>query len=247
MLHNDKVSNLKEYERMVKAPVLGQLIQESHNAHIAIREGEQSISAELFRLVRTNLRFLLPAELKSPVLLVTSCINEEGKTYVASNIALSLALLNKKVALVGLDIRKPMLANYFNLSTRGYLTNYLAEEDVKLDEIIVPSGEHKNLDIIPCGAIPPNPSELLQTERVDKLFAELRKHYDYIIVDTAPVTIVSDTYQLDRIADMSIFVSRYKYTSFDMINRINQIIEQKRMHNVVCVLNGVKGSHAGYR
>ena len=247
MLLNDKVSNLKEYERMVKAPVLGQLIQESHNAHIAIREGEQSISAELFRLVRTNLRFMLPAELKSPVLLVTSCINEEGKTYVASNIALSLALLNKKVALVGLDIRKPMLANYFNLSTRGYLTNYLAEEDVKLDEIIVPSGEHKNLDIIPCGAIPPNPSELLQTERVDKLFAELRKHYDYIIVDTAPVTIVSDTYQLDRIADMSIFVSRYKYTSFDMINRINQIIEQKRMHNVVCVLNGVKGSLAGYR
>ena len=118
---------------------------------------------------------------------------------------------------------------------------------MKLDEIIVPSGEHKNLDIIPCGAIPPNPSELLQTERVDKLFAELRKHYDYIIVDTAPVTIVSDTYQLDRIADMSIFVSRYKYTSFDMINRINQIIEQKRMHNVVCVLNGVKGSLAGYR
>jgi capsular exopolysaccharide synthesis family protein len=246
ILLNDKIDDAKEFEKHVNAPLLGQLVQNSRNAHIAIHEGESTVSAELFRLIRTNLRFMIPAETKNPVILVTSCINGDGKSYVSSNTALSLAMLGKKVVLVGLDIRKPMLVTYFGLKTKGHLTDYLAEPDIELDDIIVPSGEHKNLDLIPCGTIPPNPAELLQTERVDKLFAELRKRYDYIIVDTAPVALVSDTYLLDRIADMTIFVCRYKYTPSEMIDYINQMIEQKRMHNVAVVLNGVKGLRAGY-
>lgn len=245
-LMNDKIDDPKEFERRVKAPLLGQLVQNSRNAHIAIHEGESTVSAELFRLIRTNLRFVIPSDVKSPVILVTSCINGDGKSYVSSNTALSLAILGKKVVLVGLDIRKPMLATYFNLNNKGHLTDYLAEPSIELDDIIIPSGEHKNLDLIPCGTIPPNPAELLQTERLDELFAELRQRYDYIIVDTAPVALVSDTYLLDRIADMTIFVSRYKYTPSEMIEYINQVIDQKRMHNVACVLNGVKGSHTGY-
>ena len=246
VLFNDTIDDAKEYERLLHAPVLGQLVENSRKAHIAIHEGESTVSAELFRLIRTNLRFMLPAEKKNPVILVTSCINGEGKSYVSSNTALSLAILGKKVALVGMDIRKPMLALYFNLQQKGHLTDYLAEPDVTLDDIIIPSGEHKNLDLIPCGTIPPNPAELLQTERVETLFAELRKRYDYIIVDTAPVAMVSDTYLLDRIADMTIFVCRYKYTPSEMIEYINQVVEQKRMHNVAGVLNGVKGLRAGY-
>ena len=246
VLLNDKIDDAKEFERRVNAPLLGQLVQNSRNAHIAIHEGESTVSAELFRLIRTNLRFVLPKDAKNPVILVTSCINGDGKSYVSSNTALSLAMLGKKVVLVGLDIRKPMLATYFHLKTKGHLTDYLAEPDVTLDDIIVPSGEHANLDLIPCGTIPPNPSELLQTDRVEQLFAELRKRYDYILVDTAPVALVSDTYLLDRVADMTIFVCRYKYTPSEMIEYINQMIEQKRMHNVACVLNGVKGLRAGY-
>ncbi len=246
VLLNDKIDDAKEFERKINAPMLGQLVQNSRNAHIAIHEGESTVSAELFRLIRANLRFVLPKQTQSPVILVTSCINGDGKSYVSSNTALSLAMLGKKVVLVGLDIRKPMLATYFNLSTKGHLTDYLAEPSVALDDIIVPSGEHANLDLIPCGTIPPNPSELLQTDRVDELFAELRKRYDYIIVDTAPVALVSDTYLLDRIADMTIFVCRYKYTPGEMIDYINQVVEQGRMHNVACVLNGVKGLRAGY-
>ena len=246
VLLNDKIDDPKEFERRIKAPLLGQLVQNSRNAHIAIHEGESTVSAELFRLIRTNLRFVMPKETKSPVILVTSCINGDGKSYVSSNTALSLAILGKKVVLVGLDIRKPMLATYFNLSSKGHLTDYLSEPDVTLDDIIVPSGEHRNLDLIPCGTIPPNPAELLQEERLDELFAELCKRYEYIIVDTAPVALVSDTYLLDRVADMTIFVCRYKYTPSEMIDYINQVIEQKRMHNVACVLNGVKGMRAGY-
>ena len=246
VLFNDKIDDAKEFERRVKAPMLGQLVQNSRNAHIAIHEGESTVSAELFRLLRTNLRFVIPSETQSPVVLVTSCINGDGKSYVATNMALSLAILGKKVVLVGMDIRKPMLATYFGLSTKGHLTDYLAEPEYTMDEIIVPSGEHKNLDLIPCGTVPPNPAELLQTERVDELFARLRKRYDYIIVDTAPVAMVSDTYILDRVADVTIFVSRYKYTPTEMIEYINDVIEHKRMHNVACVLNGVKGLRAGY-
>ena len=246
MIFNDKIDDKKEYESRLKAPVLGALVENSRNAHIAIHEGESTVSAELFRLIRTNLRFVIPAETKSPVILVTSCINGEGKSYVSTNTALSLAILGKKVVLVGLDIRKPMLSVYFNLNTKGHLTDYLAEPDVTIDDIIIPSGEHKNLDLIPCGTIPPNPSELLQNGRLDDLFAELRKRYEYIIVDTAPVEMVSDTFLLDRLADMTIFVCRYKYTPSEMIDRINQLVEQKRMHNVAGVLNGVKGLKAGY-
>ena len=246
VLLNDTIDDAKEFERTIKAPMLGQLVQNSRNAHIAIHEGESTVSAELFRLIRTNLKFVLPAEAKNPVILVTSCINGDGKSYVSSNIALSLAILGKKVVLVGMDIRKPMLATYFGLRDKGHLTDYLAEPSVALDDIIVPSGEHKNLDLIPCGTIPPNPAELLQTERVDSFFAELKKRYDYIIVDTAPVALVSDTFQLDRIADMTLFVCRYKYTPSEMVDYINQIVEQKRMHNIACVLNGIKGLRAGY-
>lgn len=246
ILFNDTIDDVKDFERRIKAPLLGQLVQNSRGKHIAIREGESTVSAELFRQIRTNLRFVLPADKKSPVILVTSCINGDGKSYVSSNTALSLAILGKKVVLVGLDIRKPMIAAYFGLNQKGHLTDYLAEPEITVDDIIVPSGEHKNLDLIPCGTIPPNPAELLQTERVDELFAALRKRYDYIIVDTAPVALVSDTYLLDRVADMTLFVCRYKYTPGEMVDYINNIVDQKRMHNIACVLNGVKNMRAGY-
>ncbi|MBR7153721.1 MAG: polysaccharide biosynthesis tyrosine autokinase [Paludibacteraceae bacterium] len=246
VLFNDTIDDVKDFERRIRVPLLGQLVQNSRNAHIAIHEGESTVSAELFRAVRTSLRYVLPAEVKSPVILVTSCINGDGKSYVSTNTALSLAILGKKVVLVGMDIRKPMLATYFGLSTKGYLTDWLAEPSIAINDIIVPSGEHKNLDLVPCGTVPPNPAELLQTGRVDELFAELRKRYDYIIVDTAPVALVSDTYLLDRVADMTLFVYRYKYTPMEMIDFVNSLAEQKRMHNIACVLNGVKGLRAGY-
>ena len=246
VLFNDTIDDEKEFERRIKAPMLGHLVTNSRNAHIAIHEGESTVSAELFRQIRTNLRYVIPKDVKNPVILVTSCINGDGKSYVASNLALSLAILGKKVALVGLDIRKPMLAVYFNLNSKGHLTDYLADPDTQLDDIIIPSGEHKNMDIIPCGTIPPNPSELLQTDRLDSLFAELRKRYDYVIVDTAPIAMVSDTYLLDRVGDLTLFVCRYKYTPSEMIDYINNVIDQGKMHHVACVLNALSANRAGY-
>ena len=245
-IFDNKIKDIKQYERLVKAPVLGQLIQSRKRSAVVITQTENTASAELFRLLRTNLRFMLPAENKSNVILITSSVNGEGKSFVAINTALSMALLGKRVVLVGLDIRKPTLASYIGLSSTGLLTAYLADSAYELNDIIVPSGLDNNLDVIPAGVVPPNPNELLQNERLDELFVQLRERYDYVFVDSAPVAMVSDTFLLNRVTDMTIYVSRADYTEVEMADYINQMYEQKRLKNIACVLNGVKASAAGY-
>jgi capsular exopolysaccharide synthesis family protein len=235
----------KELEKILKVPFAGVLVKNHHGEHIAVREGENSVSAELFRTLRTNIRFMQPASVQCPVILVTSSINGEGKSYVATNLAISMALLGKKVALLGLDIRKPMLADYLNLPTQGCLTSYLSDESYTLEDAVVASSV-KNLDILPAGIIPPNPSELLQGDRLDILFTELRKRYDCVVVDSAPVALVSDTFLLNRVADMTVYVTRANYTTFDLIDFLNQTHEQQRLPKIVAVLNGVDAKKIGY-
>ena len=243
---NNKISDdSKDLERRTKVPFGGVLVQNHHGEHVAVREGVNSASAELFRLLRTNIHFMLPPNTSNPVILVTSNINGEGKSYVATNLAMSLALLGKKVALVGLDIRKPMLAQYLNLPSQGLLTSYLSDSNYTLEDVIIPS-DTAGLDILPAGIVPPNPNELLMGERLDQLFSELRQRYDYIVVDSAPEALISDTFQLNRVADMTVYVCRARYTTYDLIDFLNNVHEQKRLPNIVTVLNGVKAGKAGY-
>jgi capsular exopolysaccharide synthesis family protein len=245
-LFNNRLSDdSKDLETRTKMPFGGVLVKNHHGEHVAVRDGVNSVSAELFRSLRTNIGFMIPSARKNPIMLVTSSINSEGKSYVATNLAISLSLLKKKVVLVGLDIRKPMLANYLHLPSQGCLTSYLSDDSYTIDDLLVPS-EFENLTVIPAGIVPPNPSELLQSERLDLLFAELRERYDYIIVDSAPVAMVSDTFLLNRIADMTVYVCRARYTTFDLVNFLNQVHEQKRLPNIVTVLNGVEAKKVGY-
>lgn len=243
---NNRISDdARELERRLKIPLGGSLVKNHHGGHIAVREGENSVSAELFRTLRTNLRFMQPKDVKCPVILVTSSVNGEGKSYVATNLAISLTLLGKRVALVGLDIRKPTLAAYMNLPSQGCLTTYIAEDAYTMEDLIVPSGI-ANLDVLPSGVVPPNPSELLQSEKLDQLFVELRQNYDYVIVDSAPVALVGDSYLLHRLVDMTIFVTRANYTAYDLIEFINQTHMQQRLPKMVAVLNGVDAKKIGY-
>ena len=243
---NNQISNdSRELEKRLKIPFAGMLVRNHRGEHVAVREGENSVSAELFRTLRTNIRFMQPVTEKCPVMLVTSSVNGEGKSYVATNLAISLALLGKKVALVGLDIRKPMLATYLNLPSQGCLTSYLSDDAYSLEDTIVPSNI-TNLDILPAGIIPPNPSELLQSERLDILFAELRKQYDYVLIDSAPVALVSDSFLLNRVADMTVYVTRANYTTYELIDFLNQTHEQQRLSKMVAVLNGVDAKEVGY-
>jgi capsular exopolysaccharide synthesis family protein len=243
---NNKISDdSKEFQKLVQLPFGGVLVKNHHGGHIAVRNNVNSASAELFRTLRSNIQFMISSDVTTPVILVTSSINSEGKSYVATNLAISLSLLNKKVALVGLDIRKPMLVQYLNLPNSGCLTSYLVDKSYSIDDLVVKS-EFENLDVLPAGIVPPNPSELLQGKRLDELFEELRKRYDYVIIDSAPVAMVSDTFQLARVSDMTVYVSKANYTTTNLIEFLTQTHREKRLPNIVTVLNGVSYSGKGY-
>ena len=235
---NNRVLTSKDWEARTKMPLLGNLAKDTSGASVVVREGANSTSAELFRTLRTNIGFMLPSKGQSSVLLVTSCVDNEGKSYVATNLAASMAMLGKKVALVGLDLRNPMIANYMHLSSEGCLTSYLSDDTYTLDDVVVPTSI-QNLVALPAGVVPPNPSELLQSERLDLMFTELRQRYDYVIVDTASLGEVSDTFLLNRVADLTLIVARAKYTTYDSVHFLNQTFEQGRLPKMVAVLNSV--------
>ena len=242
---NDEVKDQREFQSVVKAPFLGNVLYMPSDKVVAVDSHNNSAQAELFRTIRTNLRFMLPDK-KSPVLLVTSALNGEGKSYVAINIAASLALLKKKVIVVGLDIRKPTLSQYLHIDFKGHLTSYLLDPTMPLDELIIPSGAVDNLDVMPSGAIPPNPGELIQSPNMERLFNALKERYDYIVVDTSPLYLVSDTFHLDKYGDMTIFVTRANYISREMLPYIQDIYANQKMHNMACILNASTGGKRGY-
>lgn len=242
---NTRVSgNPKDLEKRLKISLAG-VLAKSKGEEVVVRDGNNSIAAELFRTLRTNIRFMQPVDVKCPVVLVTSSVNDEGKSYLATNLAVSMALLGKKVALVGLDLRKPTLAKYLNLPSQGSLIDYLVDKAYTLEDVVVASSV-KSLDVVHAGIVPSNPSELLQSDRLAVLFAELRERYDYVVVDSAPLALVSDTFLLSGMVDMTVCVVRANRTTFDMIEFINKIHEQERLPKMVAVLNGVDAKEVSY-
>jgi len=208
---------------------------------IVVRENSNDIMEETFRSLRTNLGFVMKKSEK--VLLCTSVMPGEGKTFVSTNLAMSMALMGRKVLVVGLDIRKPRLAKLFGLVTGHHgLTTYLAGEDSSdgfLREQIFNSGMHANLDVLPAGLIPPNPGELITSERLDDVFARFREWYDMVIVDTPPVGLVSDTLLLGRLADATLIVCRCDYSLKRNFNIVNTIHQEGKLPKMNLVLNGV--------
>lgn len=248
-LIRNKFDDRKEVERHISAPILGEMCVDRSGRKMVVSEKDTTSATELFRLLRSNLQFMLNSQ-SDRVVLVTSTVSGEGKTFISSNLAASLSLLeNKKVLLVGMDIRNPQLENYLDIHPRFGITNYLSSDDVAIDSIIEPLPGFKSLDIIVAGPIPPNPSELLASKKVDSLFAELRKRYDYIVVDSAPVGMVSDTFTLDRIADATVYVTRVNYSSLNDLRFIENIYQDKRLKKLSVVVNGTaskKGYGYGY-
>ena len=243
-LLRDKFNNSEELRSKTDLPILGEISIDRRGDVLAVREDGSSTTAELFRLMRAQLQFLL----KSPddkVVMVTSTMPGEGKSFISINLAASLAIAKKRVVLVGMDIRKPRLAQYLNISPRKGLTEYLSDSSVKVSDIITPASGRLHFDVIAAGPVPPNPAELLLTERVDTLFAELRKEYDYIIIDSAPVGVISDSFNIVRITDVTVYVTRANYTKFSDVKYLNSVAEQNRLKNVSVVLNGTK-ARQGY-
>lgn len=247
-LFRTKFETREEVEHLTQIPMLGEVCMSRSGESLVVHASGSSSTAELFRLIRTNLQFVLNGK-DDKVILLTSTVSGEGKSFISINLAASLAMLGKKVLLVGMDIRAPKLAEYLHLSSKWGLTQYLSSDKVSLQDLIIKNGISENLDVILAGPVPPNPAELLASVAVDNLFAELRGMYDYIIVDSAPVGMVSDTFTLARISDATVYVCRANYTSFKDIEFINSIYAQQRLKKMGLVVNGTatrKGYGYGY-
>ena len=240
-----RIGGREDIEKLTKLSVLADIPLAAKNVDgekaLVVRENTNNSMEEAFRGLRTNLRFILESDEK--VILCTSCIPGEGKTFVSTNLAMSLALMGRKVVIVGLDIRKPRLVKLFGLPAekRG-ITTFLSSSSESydlLDEQIVHGVVNQNLDVLPAGVIPPNPGELISREQLDRAVNLLKEHYDYVLLDTPPLALVSDTLSIGRVADMSIFVCRADFSpraNFDIINSLNA---EGKLPKISLVLNGV--------
>lgn len=236
-LMRTKFDTKEEVESMSDVPVLGEVCFDRSGRSLVAVQGDHSSTTELFNLLRSHLPFVLGGEDKR-VIMLTSTQSGEGKTFVSINLAADMALLDKRVLLIGMDIRKPRLAEYLDISPRFGLTQYLASADISVDSMISNDPSAPNLDVIVAGPVPPNPAELLNSKRLDDLMDILRSRYDYIFIDSAPVGMVSDTFTLDRLSDATIYVVRANYTSCADLRYIDEIYEQKRLKRLSIVVNG---------
>lgn len=238
-----------DVERVSNVPILGEIcLADKKDGFLVVEEGVSTPIAEMFRLVRNNIKFTLTGNDKK-VILVTSSLSGEGKTFISSNIALTFALTGKKAVVVGLDIRRPVLAHLFGLSNDGGVTTYLSGNCTDIMEYAYKSNVNDNLYVIPGGPVPPNPNELLLSKNLELMFEQLKTQFDYIIVDSAPIGVVSDSYILVPFADLELYVTRANYSTKRCLKVMHQAIDSGRMPNCYMVLNGVnvKSSSYNYR
>ena len=248
-----RIEGHDDVSKLTKLPIIADvaLSSEGDGNGIVVHENQNNQIDEIFRSMRTNIQFMLDGDQK--VIMFTSSTSGEGKTFNAVNLAVSFATLGKKVILIGLDIRKPRLAKIFSLSSSKVgVTNLLVKDKLTMDDVrkeICPSGVSLNLDIMAAGPIPPNPTELLAREHLKTITDMLKSEYDYIIMDTAPVGLVSDSLQIGKLADVTVIVCRADYTpksSFELFNRLHS---ENKLPNMCYVLNGIdmsKKKHSYY-
>ena len=234
-----KIEGRGDVEKLTRLPIVGDVpLTGEKNGSIAVFENQNNLMSETFRNVRTNLQFMLGNGQK--VILVTSTVSGEGKSFISVNLAISLSLLGKKVVIVGLDIRKPGLNKVFNISRKEQgITQYLSNPEKNLMDLVQASDVSKSLYILPGGTVPPNPTELLARDGLDKAIETLKKNFDYVILDTAPVGMVTDTLLIGRVADLSVYVCRADYTRKAEFTLINELAENNKLSNLCTVINGL--------
>ena len=234
-----KIEGLADVEKLTSLPVVGDIpLADEKTGSIAVFENQNNLMSETFRNVRTNLQFML--ENGKNVILVTSTISGEGKSFISANLAISLSLLGKKVVIVGLDIRKPGLNKVFNIPKKEHgITQYLTNTTANLMDFVQPSDINKNLFILPGGTVPPNPTELLARGGLEKAIETLKANFDYVILDTAPVGMVTDTLLIGRVADLSVYVCRADYTHKAEFTLINELAENNKLPNLCIAINGL--------
>ncbi len=243
---NDKVQTEEDVTNATSVPLIGTMGLSSTNQTLVVEENSRTAIAEMFRLLRANLSYIAPGnELNS--LLVTSSTSGEGKSFIALNLGMTMALTGKKVLIVELDLRKPKQEEYMQIepATDG-LVNYLIDSSMPASRVIRNSGLHRNLDFIGSGPIPPNPGELILSERLRQLMNEMKQQYDFIILDTPPVGRVADALQLKDLAFATMYVVRTGYTYKGQLNIIEDIAKKDKLPHPFIVLNAVPARRPGY-
>ena len=238
-----KLTSLSELEA-IGLPQVG-TIPQMNDSERQVEDGRNDVIDEAFRRLRSNLRFMAEGDDKKCIL-VTSTMSAEGKSFTSINLALTFAFLGCKVLIVGLDIRRPRLAEFFKIRNEQGMTNYLSGSEVSLDSIIYPSGIHKDLFVLPAGPVPPNPAEQLEKEKLRVAFEYLRKQFDYIIVDSAPVGMVSDTLSLGKITDFTLYVCRLNYTPKKALSNIRDLESGGQLNRISILVNGYNMSDEKY-
>ena len=248
---NNSIQNTEDISKMTQIPLIGVIGINKDSLNLAVFDKPKSALSEAFRGIRSSLQFLYKKQQLSgsKTLMITSTISGEGKTFCSINIATVFALSEKKTVIVGMDLRKPRLADEFNLTNQVGVVNYLIKQNSLAE--ITNSTQIPNLDVILSGPIPPNPSELILSEVMQEFINELKAHYDYIILDTPPVGLVSDALELVQYADVTLYIVRQNYTKKDMITLLNNRIKRGELTNASIVLNGFEnkakyGSTYGY-
>ena len=236
-----KIENREDVEAITGVSILAELplVKKTGEGSIVVRENKNDLMEEMFRGLRTNLLFMLGKDER--VILFSSTQPGEGKSFVAGNLAVSLAYLGKRVVVVGMDIRKPGLNRVFNISRKMEgITNYLSDPDhVELFDMVQRSDISPNLDILPGGPIPPNPTELVARDVLERAIARLKERYDYVILDTAPIGMVTDTAIIGRVADMCVYVCRADVTPKAGFNYINVLRRERKFPKLATVINGL--------
>lgn len=247
-----KIEGRADVERLTKIPIIADIPVATESAKtkadIVVHENKNNMMEEVFRSLRSNIQFALKDNQKT--VLFTSNTSGEGKTFIAANVAVSFALLGKKVVLVGLDIRKPRLSELFGINdTETGITKLLMHDNPSLEQVrgqILPSGINDNLDLLMAGPIPPNPAEIISRKGLDEVFAHLKNEYDYIIIDTAPVGLVTDTISIGRVVDSTVYVCRADYTAKSAFGYFNELSDSGKLPTPSIVVNAVDLSKKKY-
>lgn len=238
-LLNSKVMDVKDIELYTGVPVLGVVNHLKRNESAVIEQNSRSTISELFRYIRSNLHFM-NSGLPDQVLLITSCMKSEGKTFFSINLGMTLASVSKKVVLLEFDMREPQLLQKMHLQSKVGITDYLLNDDLTIDDLLIQSRKYKDLLLVDCGSLPNNPAELMMHPKIGQLIEELKLRFDYVIIDTAPVGQVADAFSLSPYTDVSIYLVRYNYTNKLQLNVLKDILYYKKLTNPMVVFNDAK-------